>query len=263
MLRFTYILLLIVMAMAWPAKAVVVTFDTMMPTSGVGSDSSSTDRSGALTELFIAFPDSDFTVTITRDSGARFDLVDNMHPRQTGKADYYGSNVSEGDFRSISLDPFADTSNRGFIFTFNEPINVFSVRMGDFGGDADYLHVFGFSGPSATGNVVNNGVPEARDLWPNEDDPKAWTDKRITLRSTDKINSVLVTGGVGDMSVFLDRIYFDRHPLGPDGTQPLLILPFNLDSTDNPGTPHFGAIPEPGSLAILTAFALFGIRRRR
>lgn len=248
------------------AHAIIVTFDTLTPTSGLGSDPESTDRNGALTELTISFPESDYVVTITRQSGAAFDLINNTHPRQTGKADYFGSDVPSGNqsvFRSISLDPFSDTSYNGFIFSFNEPINTFSIRAGDFGGDADAVHLYGYTGSNLTGSMVNSGASAISYLFPLASDDSAWTDTRVTLTTEQKMWSVLVLGGVSDTSVFLDRVFFDVLPTSPNGEFPAFALPDNLDDVSNPGTLVTGAIPEPSSLLLLGLAGFAGLIRRR
>lgn len=251
---------------ATKAQAVIVTFDTLTPTSGIGSNPDQTDRRGALTELSISFPDSDYVMTITRQSGAAFDLLNNNHPRQTGKADYFGSQIpyqNQTVFRSVSLDPFADTSYNGFIFSFNEPINTFSVRAGDFGSDTDVIHLYGYTGSNLSGSIVNHGTPGAGYLFPLSSDDSAWTDTRVTLTTQQKMWSVLVVGGASDTSVFLDRVFFDILPTSPTGELPAFGLPDNLDDVNNPGSQFSGIIPEPSSLLLLSLTGFTALVRRR
>lgn len=233
-----------------PLGAILITFDRADATSGTDHASRPTDRdpAKALTVINVVSnrsPD-DITVTITREAGATFHLVDNFHPRQQGKTDAWGATLPGGEFQSISLDPFGDKSTNAFIFSFSKEVNQFSILVGDFGQDDDALNLFAYTSMDATGSPVSSVFDT---LMHNPANQFAWTEKRLTVTNNAGFNSVKVIGGVNDMSVFMDRFYF-------------IEAVASVGDIDNAMPGHDGgSIPEPATMTLL-AFGAAALRRR-
>jgi hypothetical protein len=141
-----YFPLLLSLAGAFSAHAAtIITFDLESSTATFSSPPSSS-RPGALTSLLLT--NSGVSLTITRQNGTAFDLVSNTGD-QSGKPASWGN---------ISLDPFFDPSNSGWIFTFSQPVFGFSVQLGDYGQDADTATLTAYSGPSGTGTNLASSL---------------------------------------------------------------------------------------------------------
>ncbi len=267
----------------------LITFDSFEPTTFSEVPTSDPQSSsgmqavhpGALTE-FILPEVGNIVLTIKRQNGATFDLIDNSLLSQQSKAGDDGVD----SFGGISLDPFSDTSPSAFIFNFVQldseggendstiiqedydddddlplPIRSFSALIGDFGGDGDGYRMFAYSGFDGTGDLVAStsetiALPR---LHPNRD----WTEKRIGLISGteeepgDGFRSIVLFAGGGlgsaNFSVYLDRLFF---AVGPDPFDPLFDDPNTLGDDDL-------IVPEPASLALLMLGGLAMITRRR
>lgn len=153
-------------------------------------------RTGSLTSLTMT--ESGLSVTITRDSGAGFDIVENI--AANGQA---GKPASWGDF---SLDPFFnETTNDSFVFDFSQRLTTFSIETGDYGADEDRVTLTAYDGANGAGNVVdtvsvnwNSGFP----LF-------------ITLTGNGDIQSVVMTGGSASFpnSMFYDNLHVEVIPV--------------------------------------------------
>lgn len=248
-------------AFASATQAALITFDTLAPTANqhTGGTAQSTIRPGAYTELTL-FPSGGQPVTISRQNGARFDLVDNTLPRQLGKDPEWGpspEDIGLPGIYSTSLDPFFDTTGSAMVFTFQNPISSFSILVGDFGGDGDAIVLHAYTGLNLQGTKVTPAAGAQFSL-PNMGTNKAWTDTRITFTAPNGspgFRSVSVIGGVGGThTVFYDRlVYVDIEGPGP-GT--------GLDDVHNPGDYTSTTVPEPG-IFTLAAAGLMGLLLRR
>ncbi len=260
MFRYTQsivVLLLACATMAVPAaRGSLLTFDSLVATANsvVPSPHTSsgwaTVRTGDLTQLVL---DVDgVRITIKRQNNARFDIVDNTLPSQTGKGAAYGSR---------SLDPFYDTSPEGFIINFTsagadpcspvtpEVIEQASINMGDYGGDYDSLQLLAYSGLDGAGSLVDTST----DFLPQRNDHN-WTQKRFDIEGG--FSSLLIIGGIGDFDVFLDRLWFTRNP----NEDP----PDDVDDPENPGSPvSVVEVPEPATVMLWAAAGAIGLARRR
>lgn len=83
-------------------------------------------------------------LTISRESGALFDLVNLGGAGPSG----WGNRV---------LSPFSDQGpNTGFIFNFSAPVSMFTLQLGDAGGDSDTWSIKAFSGLNGTGTLITS-----------------------------------------------------------------------------------------------------------
>src|ERR1035438_7277443 len=133
-----YLAVLLTLAGAFSAQAASVLFDFEGFTPTFTSPADST-RTGALTSLVMN--GGGLTVTISRPGGVAFDLVSNTGD-QSGKPSSWGN---------VSLDPFFDPSNSGWIVDFSVPVSSFSIQYGDYGQDSDTLTATAFAGVGGTG----------------------------------------------------------------------------------------------------------------
>lgn len=274
------------MALTRPASAILITFDSFEPTAFSevvnpdpnSSSGMSTVHPGALTELVL--PElGNIVLSIKRENGATFDLIDNSLLSQQSKAGDDGLD----SFGGVSLDPFSDTSPSAFIFNFLQidsdggendseegyddeddeplPIRSFSALIGDFGGDGDGFQMFAYSGFDGTGDLVAS-TSELISL-PRIQPSRDWTEKRISLISGteeepgDGFRSIVLYAGGGlgsaNFSVYLDRLFF---AVGPDPFDPFIDDPNTLGDDDL-------LIPEPASLALLVLGGVAMLPRRR
>lgn len=237
----------------------LITFDSLSPTANsVLTSPTRTNRPGAITQMQIAT--AGITVSISREDGAAFDLVNNFLLTQTGKPDEWGTDFDQdGDMedgtadRSVSLDAFVDTRNLGFIFSFSDPIQGFSLLAGDFGHDFDELNLTAYTGPNLTGTVVNP-VPVTEYLPARPNSPE-WTQARFEIIDHGGFQSVLFRGGLNDFDVFVDRVFVSLSGNIPPDDE--LDDP-GIDSDENPLV-----VPEPVSLSLLAIAGLGVLCRRR
>ncbi len=249
-----------VLGLSLGATAELITFDSLAPTANSVSEGK-TVRPGAFTQLPMTVAGT--TVTIKRANGSRFDLVDNTLPTQPPKAEEWGSYIPNGegsDYKSVSLDFFFDTSSDPVVVSFSDVIHTFSILVGDYGEDLDTLWLFAHTEPDAQGEQLNT-LPVERQIGVAP--AGTWTDTRFHIHSQTGFKSVVFYGGLGDLSVFMDRIYFSRNPEAPlpsEGSDP------TLDDAVILGD-DVTIIPEPASLVIFGAgvgmVALGTMRRRR
>ncbi|MHB1156825.1 MAG: PEP-CTERM sorting domain-containing protein [Phycisphaerales bacterium] len=197
------------------------------------------------------------TVTISRQNGKPFDIVDNTLNSQVGKGDSFGTR---------SLDPFYDTSVNGFIFSFSDPIRAFSLLSGDFGGDPDGLILKAYYGENLAGGLVPGSTYSSTIPGTVE---RTWTEDRFYTAVTDPeaagFKSVLFYGGVGDFSVFLDRIWFERDPVEVANLiedPGLYYYDQGLDDVENTGD-ITSIVPEPTGIALMIGGAMLLAARRR
>lgn len=254
------------------ARGNPITFDTLADSlttvrTEVPSASSSSGfaavRPGAYNSLSIQ--SAGVVVTITREGGKRFDLVDNDPASPpSDNVNLVSQQGKSAAFGKRSLDPFFDTSNAGFIFTFDTPIIAFSLLAGDFGFDADQLEMVAMSGPDGTGNVVDSDldfIPQKQ--LPNGTFYKEWDERRFDVAVANPTDpgfySVIFRGGINDLSVFVDRIAWNVGGSTDFDDD-------ELNDPDNGGSGAVALIPEPAS----ALFAALGLgwflatpRRRR
>jgi len=188
-------------------------------------------RTGALSTLTMT--ESGLSVTITRESEGKFDLVSN-----TGNQD-----DKPTEFGSISLDPFfQETLNTAFILNFSSPITSFSVQMGDYGstgGDSDNaILVQAYSGLNATGSLLDSDSGAYGYGGFYTPDP---SDDIITLQvGASGINSIRMIGG-STITPFPNSMFYDN---------------LTVDTT----TP----VPEPSTMLLLGSglLGLWGFRKK-
>ncbi|MFA7236505.1 MAG: PEP-CTERM sorting domain-containing protein [Phycisphaeraceae bacterium] len=197
------------------------------------------------------------TVTISRQDGKAFDIVDNTLNSQVGKGDAFGTR---------SLDPFYDISVSGFIFSFSDPIRAFSLLSGDFGGDPDGLILKAYYDENLAGGLVPDSTYSSTIPGTTE---RTWTEDRFYTAVTDPeaagFKSVLFYGGVGNFSVFLDRIWFERDPVEVANlieNPGLYYYDQGLDDVENTGD-TIVIIPEPTGLGLMIGGAMILAARRR
>jgi hypothetical protein len=124
------------------AVAQVFDFESAVATFVSPPDAS---RPGAYTALVMS--SGGVTVTITRSSGAAFDIVENSG-FQAGLPASWGLH---------SLDPFFDfTTNDFFIADFSVPVRLAAIQLGDYGGDTDTAFMGAWSGAGGTGALLDS-----------------------------------------------------------------------------------------------------------
>ncbi len=262
-----------------PARAILITFDDLPDqTTTIRDENPHPDfpddpsrniavRPGGHTSLVLSA--GGVTVTITRENGTAFDLVDN--DPDDGPNDnvfLHGQQDKSEVFGKRSLDPFSNTSNNGFIFNFSDPIKVFGLIAGDYGFDADSLSLFAYSGANATGTIVAQDSFDPLD--PNNDNTipakfangqffREWDEQRFDVnvgQDDPGFQSVLFKGGAVNMSVFVDRIAFELGSNQLPGDD-------ELDDPSNTGT-STTFIPEPTTTTLmLCGAAAAALTRRR
>lgn len=255
-----------------PAVTGLLTFDSL-PSTTTGGYPSPVVRPGAVG--FIGGNVGGIGFGIYRMGGEPFDIIDNnQHP-----ADTKGLPSPNGLWGSRSLDPFYSFTHTlpysAFIVTFDTAIHIFSVLMGDYGstqtnpqGDNDTLKLEMFTSNDASGIAVATTM----DNLPPVNLPalQSFTQKQLTVTSTQNIHSVKITGGevaVTDfMTVFLDRMLFSNDdPTGITNMNQYLTdnHVFDPNFIETAFDPPEGPIPEPISLSMLTLLAPALLARRR
>jgi hypothetical protein len=187
-----YLAILLTLAGAFSAQATIISFDfeAFTPTYTAPPDSS---RAGALTSLVLT--GGGLTVTITRPNGLAFDLVSNTGD-QAGKPASWGN---------VSLDPFFDPSNSGWILDFSIPVTSVAIQYGDYGQDSDSLTATAFAGSGGTGTNLGSTT----DVYGTQAFPFYDT---VTVNAIG-INSVTLNGASDapgfNNSAFLDNLLID------------------------------------------------------
>jgi len=208
-------------------------------------------RAGNSAVIVSASVVSGVTVTISRVGGTPFDIVDNASlVSQQGKSASFGSR---------SLDPFFDTSPSAFIFSFNTPIKIFSILAGDWGGyDTEIMALSGHNSSDGSGPAVETDQKNMLIGTSN-----VFSSKRFEISHNAGFSSVkFVSNGLRPgfqptgMSVFLDRLYFDRGSTTPPPDE-------ELNDPENTGSPTV-LVPEPVSLlALMVGGVMLAGRRHR
>ena len=186
-----------------------------------------------------------------------------------------GESLPNGRWGTRSLDPFvtvpdsppANGESPRLIIEFSAPVQVVSLRVGDFDSTSnmpedDVLRLFAFSGTNGTGSLLDTDAPT--NLTPHP--TLGFNQKRLTVTDTEAgIRSVILQAGAGTLmngfkdflSVFIDRIYFDADSI---------VLPEDVDDENNDGDNVFGtqqaSVPEPASAAVLVLGAAMVLTRR-
>ena len=212
------------------SQALVTTFDFegLAPTF---VDTGSNSRTGALPSLSIT--QDGLTIDIFRESGSRFDTVDNTVVFQSGKT----------GFGNVSLDPFFDLSGTAFIVEFSQPVSLVSVEMGDYDAFDDAGQPI-FEDDAVTIEVFDedgNFIASLSNLL--EDTGTLFNFNSInvgTIGAPEKIAFLRMIGGdpdIGNNSVFYDNL-----------TVEFEVLPF----------------PEPATILLIGAgiVGLAGFRRK-
>lgn len=135
-----------VLALAPRASATSITFDFESSSPTYVTPPQGGTRPGALTSLVLTSGGE--IMTITRQNGTAFDLVSNTG-NQAGKPAGWGV---------VSLDPFFDPRDSGWIFNFSQAISGFTVQFGDYGQDSDSEALSAWSGAGGTGSLVDSVV---------------------------------------------------------------------------------------------------------
>lgn len=165
------------------------------------------DRPGALSSLVMT--KGGITITITRQSGVAFDLVQNIPPQ-----------AKPASWGNISLDPFFNIAN-GNIFraTFSVPVSFVSIDAGDYGADTDNFLLEAFSGPNSTGTLLDS------DTFVLEPDGTNFTFDTGSV-SAEGIRSIQFVGGSTDAphSMFYDNITVLTGPLSAPEPGTLALL---------------------------------------
>lgn len=182
-------------------------------------------RLGALTSLSIT--ESGLTITITRTSGAAFDIVENSAAT--------GQDGKPAGWALHSLDPFFDAvSADAFLVDFSMPVTGVSVETGDYGADIDDVSLLAYAGAGGSGALLGS-------------DSGTYSGAFTSI-------ATLSTGVSGIMSVVLAG--------GSPGSFPNSMFWDNLVVLDA-GTP---VVPEPATLALVGALVpaagLIALRRR-
>ncbi|MDG3006940.1 PEP-CTERM sorting domain-containing protein [Paludisphaera mucosa] len=99
-------------------------------------------RPGALTSLVLS--ESGLTLSLSRENGAAFDIVQNSDA-QSGKPASFGER---------SVDPFFAPGTSGFIGNLSSAVSGVSLDFGDYGADADTLTLSAYSGLDGTGTLL-------------------------------------------------------------------------------------------------------------
>jgi len=187
-----------------------------------GSSPNSTD----LTSLTMTDGGSGFSLTISRDSGAGFGVMDT--------SPFVGSSFDfPPSWGSRSIDPFGDSTDDWFVVDFSQGASGFSLELGDFGADSDDVELEAYSGLGATGSLINSNMLTG---YTGNMDLDGSGDFLSVSSGVPDIMSVRFRGG---SSVQTQSLYYDN---------------FGLE---------FEAVPEPATMAILAAGATLALRRRK
>ncbi len=195
-------------------------------------------------------------VTLYREMGLPFDIIENTLPSQVGKPLSYGNRT---------IDVFGDMAPKALIMDLSDPCSgapasrgVLSVDFGDFGRDEDKLLIELWSGLGATGELV--GMAMATMDGRNDSD---WTHMRLTARAPEGFASARIIGGNVDKDGnFTDHdVYSDRYWFVGD---PDAVVPEDIDDPEVAGSPAtIVFVPEPSAALVMVAGGLMLMHRRR
>lgn len=222
--------------------------------------------------------------TITRRDRSRFDIIDNniqqprAHPDDIHNVEKHNDEDDDrnGRWGRRSIDPFFSfnrdlgAASSPFLITFDKAIHVFSVLLGDHGGDTDIINLRAFTSDDGSGAPV---LTTADTLVPRPRGPKSFRQQHVSFKSKLNILSVEILGGSNTgrtrgkpdlMSVFLDRVFFSPEKL--DKKERLIRFldnqgVFDEDEEGDPGVK--AVIPGPLSAAALVPLVPWLLLRRR
>lgn len=188
------------------------------------------DDPGALTSLTLTQPELSMTITRPGDPN-QFDVYDlNDNDFDIPFPTYWGE-------RSIS--PWFSNDGTAYVADFSKPVQSVLIDMGDFGGDADNLFIEAYSGPNASGTLLDSMITQL------PGGGSTWTGATLSVATTNpQINSIRFMGGDDDYEV-------------PG-------FGFTLEVPNSVYYDNFSVVvPEPSSLALFAGLAAFALRRRR
>lgn len=192
--------------LALPVLAHAQLFDfESTPTTSDGS----VGRPGALTSL--AVTSGGLTLTLSREGGTAFDVMDNTSAGQGGKPASWGNHT---------LDPFfAGGPNTGFIGNFSGLVTSVALEFGDYNSDEDNITLSVWSGLNGTGSLlgtISQTLPTS-DFFGGSLSLSAAGIQSFTLSSSNL--------DVFPNTVFVDNITVSRAPgvPGPAAVAPFVI----------------------------------------
>ncbi|MBO6513892.1 MAG: PEP-CTERM sorting domain-containing protein [Phycisphaerales bacterium] len=156
-------------------------------------------RTGAWTSL--SMTNDGIGLTIYRTSGAAFDIFPN---------DAFGTDPDDNpppSWGDNSWDPFWDVGQPDdvIVLNFSSLVTGFSIDVGDFGADDDFITINGFSGLDGTGALVDSAADVLAVSTVN------WTG--TTMSMTGEFRSITIESGPDFRnSIFLDNIRVTKVP---------------------------------------------------
>jgi hypothetical protein len=264
-----------------PASAVLLTFEDLDATNTARNEDGRVIRNGALTSLSATIYGISFT--IQRRDGSAFDVIDNTIQRSKAftALDAPGGPdmLPQGRWGNRSLDPFASfnsspgAASSPFLITFDTPIHVFSVLLGDYSADTDIINVRAFTTAGGTGAAAFTIVDT---LFPQSGSPAPFTQNHFSFATDLDIYAVEIIAGSNTgtgsnrdhMSVYLDRLFFTSYFLPIDQTLIEFLDSKGVFDENAQGHPFVQpgpvvGIPTPQSGAALAVLLPLVLLRRR